>query len=372
MPVVNFLTPQKPQLQDNPSPIEKKIFDIHPATSKNVIRPKINKYIEIVTIHDHSAVGARKVNLGIKLDDVAISEILSQRYKTVRMTIIKTEADLKNLVAKKPDLVFSGTEYFDFYDEEKKQHKDIWFSDYLAEHHIAYIGSPSEIYKKAYDKVQAKEIIMDAGINTACFFTTEPDELTLDQSLQIDFPVFVKPDKGADSEGVDANSVVTDFEGLKAKVLDIYKNEQSRSLVEKYLPGKEYTVGVFEDSADGKLTAMPVEIIPAKNENGDRILDFDIKKEDEEQVIEVTNPKIHKLTSDLAVKAFKAMKARSHARIDIKMDEQGVPYFLEANLVPTLGQSYLYSAYEFNQKMSYEHMIYKITDNALTHHQNGR
>jgi len=150
-------------------------------------------------------------------------------------------------------------------------------------------------------------------------------------------------------------------------VLDIYQHEQNRSLVEKYLPGKEYTVGVLEDSEDGKLTAMPIEILPGKNKNGDRILDFDTKKNEAEQVLKVKNPEIHKLTSELATKVFKSLKATSHARIDIKMDEQGVPYFLEANLIPSLGkgESYLYSGCAFNQRMSYEQMIYKITDNAL-------
>lgn len=371
MPIVPLTAPQKQEQHDRPKPqryTTKKSYagvTIHSAKRENAISLKINKYIELVMIPERHSAGMENANVGIILNDAAISKILSQRYETVRVSIINTEDDLKKLIAKKPDLVFSGTEYFDLYDEETKQHKGIWFSDYLAEHNIAYIGSSSDIYQNAYDKVRAKEIMLAAGINTAQFFTTTPDELTLEQSLQIDFPVFVKPDRGGESAGVDENSLVTDFEGLKAKVLNIYQNEQSRSLVEKYLPGKEYTVGVFEDFTDGKLTAMPVEIIPGKNKNGDRVLDFDTKKNNAERVRKVRNLQAHASVSYLAIQVFKALKATSHGRIDIKMDEHGTPYFIEANLIPGLGQGYLCKCCSFNNKMSYEQMIYKIADNAL-------
>lgn len=375
MPIVNFPEPQKREPHDWPRPhsehLEKTLKDMHaykgeiinPAVLGNAHIPKINKYIEIVMIPERAPVGMEEDNVGIILDEFTISEVLSQRYKTVCVSVIKTEDDLKNLVAKKPDLVFSGIKYFDFYNHGKKKH--IWFSDYLAEHNIAYLGSTSKSYKNSYDKAYAKKIMLDAGINTAQFFTTEPSELTLDQSLQIDFPVFVKPYRGGDSKGIDANSIVTDFEGLKAKVLNIYQTQESRSLVETYLPGKEYTVGVFENTTDGKLMAMPLEIIPSKNRNGDRVLDFNVKKNNAEKVIKIRSLRIHKLTSDLAIQVFKALKATSHGRVDIKMDEYGVPYFLEANLMPGLGRGYLSRCCTLNKKMSYEQMIYKITDNAL-------
>ncbi len=382
MPIVQFPEPSKQDPHDWPRPqshIVKKILGdtqtyedivVYPTTFGNANTRKINKYIEIVMSPDRASVGMEKENVGIILDELKILEVLSQRYKTVCVSVIKTENDLKALVAKNPDLVFSGLKYFDFYDDDKKQNKHIWFSDYLAQHNIAYLGSISKVYKNSYDKAHAKKIAQDAGINTAQFFTTEPDELTLSQSLGITPPFFVKPDRGGDSKGIDENSIVTSFEGLKAKVSNIYQTQQSRSLVETYLSGKEYTVGVLEDVADGTLMAMPIEIIPSKNRNGDRVLDFDTKVNNTEQVIEITDLQIHKLISDLAIQVFKALKAASHARIDIKMDGYGVPYFLEANLMPGLGTGYLYRSCAINQKMSYEQMIYKITDNALFQHRN--
>ena len=55
------------------------------------------------------------------------------------------------------------------------------------------------------------------------------------------------------------------------------------------MAGKEYSVGIFEDSIDGALRAMPIEIIVKENIDGHCILDFDVKKNDEESVIIVSD-----------------------------------------------------------------------------------
>jgi len=329
---------------------------------------KINKYIEIVTIPEKPALGMRRDNIGIKLDIPVIFKILSQRYEKVSVSIIETENDLKELILKKPDLVFSGIRYFCFNERDKEPHESIWFSNYLAKNDIAYIGSTVKVYRNSYNKPIAKQIVQKAGIKTALSFTTQPDEHTSTQSLPIPFPLFVKPASGGDSRGVDENSIVFNFEDFQTKVLTIYKDQQKRSLVETYLSGKEYTVGVFEDISDGKLTTMPIEIISNKNKNGHRILDYTAKKEDFEQVLAVTDPKIYDQLSNLATKVFKAIKATSHGRIDIKVNAQGVPHFLEVNLKPGLGKGYFYRSCALNQNMSYEQMIYKIADNALLRH----
>ena len=57
------------------------------------------------------------------------------------------------------------------------------------------------------------------------------------------------------------NWILFNFESLTAKVLDIKIKQNSLSLVETYLAGKEYSVVIFEDSIDCTLRAMPIEII---------------------------------------------------------------------------------------------------------------
>jgi len=266
---------------------------------------------------------------------------------------------LKALAARKPDLVFSGVKYFHFNGEE------IWLNDYLDSHGIAYIASNRSALNTEYDKGCAKNIIQRAGIATADYFTTSPGEHPNEASIPIVFPLFIKPLSGGDSKGVDANSIVDDFFSFQAKVADIHQTQGSRSLVETYLPGKEYSVGIFEDSSNGKLTAMPIEIIAGRNKNGARILDFDIKKNNSEKVIAVTDKKIHKQLSILAKEAFKALGGRAIGRIDVKMNQDYIPHFIEANLMPGLRTGYFYRACVLNLNMRYEQMILRIVDNSL-------
>ena len=133
------------------------------------------------------------------------------------------------------------------------------------------------------------------------------------------------------------------------------------------MSGREYSVGIFEDSSSGNLTAMPIEIIVEENINGDRILYFKTKRKDSEKVIAVTDMEIHRQLSDMAKAAFKALSGKSIGRIDIMMNHDQVPHFIEANLMPGLSKGYFYRACSLNLNMSYEEMILKITNNALLH-----
>ena len=64
----------------------------------------------------------------------------------------------------------------------------------------------------------------------------------------MDFPLFVKPVSGGDSIGINSKSIVHDFAAFERKVLDIKLKQNTSALVETYLSGKEYSVGIFEDS----------------------------------------------------------------------------------------------------------------------------
>ena len=105
---------------------------------------------------------------------------------------------------------------------------------------------------------------------------------------------------------------------------------------------------------------MPIEIIAMKNEYGHRVLDYEIKRNDHEDVVAVTDMGIHKQLSDLAKAAFTALSGKSIGRIDIKMNHKRVPHFIEANLMPGLRKGYFYRACKLNLNMSYEDMILKI------------
>ena len=327
---------------------------------KNIFQIKINKSIEIVIVHNPGEKNFHQDNVGIILEENKILKILSKRYTDVSITKIDNKKDLDRLLKRKPDLVFSGVKYFNFND------KKVWLNDCLEAYDIPYIASSRTALDNESDKNLAKKLVLKAKIKTADFFVTEPEQHQHESSIPISFPLFIKPVKGGDSRGIDSNSIAYNFSSFKKKVLEIKTKHNLSSLVETYLPGKEYSVGIFQDSINGTLRAMPIEIIIKKNINGHCILDFDVKKDDEEKVIAVTNKKILKKLSKLAKKAFKALGGKSLGRIDIKMDHRGVPHFMEANLMPGLRKGYFYRSCLLNLDMNYDDMIFNIANTGLS------
>lgn len=321
---------------------------------------KTNKTIEIVVVPKIPSTNNRQENIGITIDENIILGILSKHYLNVVITEINTQDDLNNLILRKPDLVFSGVKYFHF------NGKNIWLSDYLQSHGVGCIASNKKALNNEYDKALAKDIMKKENIATADYFVTKPGEYLTKESIPIKFPLFIKPLSSGDSIGIDANSVVYDFKNFEAKVLDIYHNKKYHSLVEQYLSGKEYSVGILVDKSNDSIQAMPIEIIVKPNKNGHCILDFDIKTNDYEKVVAVTDLKIHRQLSDLAKNAFKALGGELLGRIDIRMDSNKTPYFIEANLMPGLRKGYFYRACLLNLDMSYEKMILTIAANGLS------
>ena len=326
----------------------------------NIFKIKINKSIEIVIVHNPGEKNFHQDNVGIILEENKILKILSQRYSEVVITKIQHKKDLDRLLKRKPDLVFSGVKYFNFNNEK------VWLNDCLEAYGIRYIASSRAALDNESDKNKAKKLIVKANIKTADFFVATPDEHEHSSSIPIPFPLFIKPVKGGDSRGIDSNSVAYNFASFKKKVLEIKTKHNLSSLVETYLPGKEYSVGIFQDNIKGTLRAMPIQIIVKKNINGHRILDFNVKKDDEEKVIAVTDTKIFKKISKLAKEAFKALGGKSLGRIDIKMNERGVPHFMEANLMPGLRKGYFYRSCLLNLDMNYDDMILNIANTGLS------
>ena len=105
-----------------------------------------------------------------------------------------------------------------------------------------------------------------------------------------------------------------------------------------------------------------------KNIDGYCILDFDVKKNDEEEVVLVSDNEIFKKLSDIAKNSFIALGGKSLGRIDIKMDHLGEPHFVEANLMPGLRKGYFYRSCVLNLDMSYDDMIFSIANTGLSSH----
>ncbi len=297
------------------------------------------------------------------LSAVAILEVLEKNYINAGITIVDNLSDLLNLVARKPDLVFLGMQYV--FDDNKKN--KVWLSKFMDDNQIAYTGSPMTAHALESSKHKAKKAVIDAGLKTSPFTVIRRDKADNPSVENINYPMFVKPTSQGGGAGIDSNSVVWNFDELQSKIISLANINRADALVEQYLTGREFSVAVIRDEETDELTAMPIELIAEPDENGVSILSRKVKASNNEIVLRVNNPEVYDAVTTLAVDVFKTLGARDYGRIDIRMDENGVPHFLEANLIPSLIKNYgsFPKACILNHGLEYEPMIMRIASMAL-------
>jgi D-alanine-D-alanine ligase len=295
-----------------------------------------------------------------------VYDSLYEEYSNVKFNIVRNENDLYDIVSKKPDLVFSGIKYI--LSDTDKGNK-IWISEFFEKANINFIGSKNSSIKLEYDKSLAKKRVSEFGINTVPYFVSKPG--LHKNILPLSFPLFVKPLCEGNSKGIGLDSVVNDFASFRKKVEDIYNLFKQPSLVEKYMEGREFTVSVIR-SVDDNFRIMPVELIVSDSNPINRILGYKAKSENKELVVKIVNKKILKSIMYIAKESFIALGARDYGRIDIIMDKENKPYFMEANLIPGMtkrlkenNSSYFTRACYINDNMTYKETIIEITEIAL-------
>ena len=284
---------------------------------------------------------------------------MSEQYSNVILTNVDTAEDLAALIERQPDLVFLGMMYvIDPTDPTKK----VWLSEQLEQASIPHTGSTRFSHELERHKDRAKQQVLDHGLATARFRIVTTNQPYTGQDIGLDFPLFVKPTNEGGGKGVDEYSIVRTDEELRAKVAWLQTKYSSNVLIEQYLEGREFSVAVIKDRHSDELTAMPLELIAPKDTNGERMLGHKVKTSNEEQVIGVDNPEERELIKAFAVDVFRALGARDYGRIDIRFDGNGVPHFLEANLIPSLISGYgsFPKAYKLNKGVEYDEMISNI------------
>jgi D-alanine-D-alanine ligase len=323
---------------------------------------KINKRIEIVSSTEHSLSSMSKVSR------TSAKAALAKYFTSVNITIINSVSDLQALVARKPDLIFLGMSFLPvnpalgWEDPEK-----IWLSDYLELHEIAYTGSNQSAGLLERNKHLAKQRMLASGLVTSPFFVVAQSEVLRPSDVNLAYPLFVKPTNRGGGLGIDSNSLVQTFEQLQSKTRSIAAELHSESLVEQYLPGREFSVAILRKEHSSELLAMPLELIAPLDQNGARILSGKIKSLDTESFVEVNDSVISSKVTSLALDAFQALGARDYGRIDVRLDAEGEAYFLEANLLPSLMDGYgnFPKACLLNIGLEYEHMIVRIAKLGL-------
>ena len=204
---------------------------------------------------------------------------------------------------------------------------------YLDMLHIPYTSCDCATSALTFNKRFTTAIAAAGGINVSnsvLLFKSSfksPDE----KVKNLRFPVFVKPNNGGSSIGISKVNAPSEELG---KAIEKAFREDDQVLVEEFIHGREFTIGVFK--ANGEIIALPITEIITQNEF------FDFKAKYEGASKEITPADIEDVVANKikeeAIKAYRIFNCRGIIRIDfIYNEKEKRPYMLEINTVP--GQS---------------------------------
>jgi len=205
---------------------------------------------------------------------------------------------------------------------------------------IPYTGSDSATLALALDKALTKRIVRQHGILTPDFQVMVTGREKLSPTLR--FPLIVKPNAEGSSKGVAASGVVDDEAALRAAVKELVDKYRQPVLIEEYVAGREFTVGLLGDKRPRVLP--PMEIVFKDKSNPRPVYDYEIKQEWEKHVHyecpAKLSPKEAKAIERAALETFVALDCRDVARVDLRMKATGEVYVLEVNPLPGLTPDY--------------------------------
>ncbi|HEY59692.1 MAG TPA: ATP-grasp domain-containing protein [Anaerolineae bacterium] len=203
---------------------------------------------------------------------------------------------------------------------------------------IPYTGSSSKVCINAFEKLATKEILKNAGIPTPKYCVIS-DSVKFRLPKYLHFPLFIKPIRGGCSKGITKRNLVYSEDTCKSVVKDVVIRTQQPVLVEQFLSGREFTVGILGNNPPFMLPIIEF-IFDSLKTNYVPFRSFKNKMNEETKEATICPATLTKIEqndiSDLALRTYREIGCRDYARIDIRCDNEGTPYVLEVNAIPSL------------------------------------
>ena len=189
----------------------------------------------------------------------------------------------------------------------------------------------------ALDKSWAKRIVRDHGIPTAPFAVIEaPADIA---SVDLAYPVFLKPAAEGSGKGVGERSRARTPAEMRETALRLLGKFRQPVLVEEYLSGREFTVGITGTGAEAEILGV-TEIVPTTNAVGDGY-GYENKTHWEDKVtIHLVDDAEARAAGEVALNAWRALRCRDGGRVDVRSDGNGIPNFIEVNPLAGLNPGY--------------------------------
>jgi D-alanine-D-alanine ligase len=204
---------------------------------------------------------------------------------------------------------------------------------------IPYTASDPTALSLALDKAVAKRLVHEAGIVTPSSMTMRTGKERLPKDFR--FPAIAKPVHEGSSKGISESNVVRSEEELRALIAGNTSRYRQDMLVETYLPGREFTIGLLGERRPRVLP--PMEILFQEDPASFPVYSYAHKFEGRPIRFEVpakVDPVLGRELERVARVVFHSLGCRDVARIDVRLDEEGRVNFLECNPLPGLSPGF--------------------------------
>jgi D-alanine-D-alanine ligase len=231
---------------------------------------------------------------------------------------------------------------------------------------IPYTFSDPLVMTLTLHKGMTKRVLRDAQVPTADFaVVTGPEDV---RGVDFDPPYFIKPVAEGTGKGVSPDSIVRRRQDLGAACRNLVVAFQQPVLVEPFLPGREFTVGIVGTDADAQVLGT-IEVHLLKNAEPN-VYSYTNKEKCEELVsyrlVSSRDDPVVKAAEKVALDAWRVLGCRDGGRADLRCDEDGHPMFMEVN--PLAGLHPQHSDLPIlcgKLGISYDQLIERIMASAL-------
>ncbi len=230
---------------------------------------------------------------------------------------------------------------------------------------IPYTFSDPLVMALTLHKGMTKRVVRDAGVPTADFgvvrFRSEAEQFSFPP------PYFIKPLAEGTGKGVSPQSIVRRSEDLANACEALIAAFRQPVLVERFLPGREFTVGIVGTGDQARVIgtievhlladAEPEAYSYVNKERYEELVEYRLGRPDDDPPV--------KAAEIIALRAWQVLECRDAGRIDLRCDERGRPHFMEVN--PLAGLHPFHSDLPIicnHIGMPYQDLIREIVDSA--------
>lgn len=199
----------------------------------------------------------------------------------------------------------------------------------LDAYQVPYVFSDPLVCSLSLHKGLTKDVLRAAGVATPDFVVVaEPGSV---RNIKLPFPLFAKPVAEGTGKGVSAASKINNADELQSVCRNLLKKHRQPVLVERFLPGREFTVGILGTARKASAIAtLEIDLLPGADAE---VYSYRNKEQCEELVKYrlLDDPRLRRRVESMALRAWRVLGCRDAGRIDVRLDDKGIANFIEVN-----------------------------------------